>query len=171
MASLRDLERDAYNWLNNAARNSAKEIMNQLAEAGPEWTGEFKDSWVAHAASGAGTASGTYPYSLSDIPQLPATKAEARRRTKFVIENVAPHAPIALDLVDVPREEFKYPGTAPKGDVVARGSRPDTGKRGNVSGTGNATSTAPLDWYATYAQGGKMKKALERGVRLSTPNQ
>lgn len=170
MGTLRDLEKDAYRWLNNTARNAAKEIMNGLAEAGPEWTGEFKDSWVAHAGAG-GTGSGAYPYSLSDIPELPATFREAQRKTKFVIENIADHAPIALDLVDVPRQEFKYPGTPPKGDVVSRGSRPDKGKRGDVSGSGNATSTAPLDWYVMYAEGGKMKKALARGIKLATPKQ
>jgi hypothetical protein len=168
MATLRDLERDAYAWVNSAARNAAKEIMNGLAEAGPEWGGEFKDSWVADSPSGA-SASGTYPYSLRDIPKLPATKKEAARKTKFVIQNVAPHAAIAMDLVDVPREEFRYPGYGPDGDVVARGQRPDNGRRGEVSGRGNSRSTAPLNWYPTFVRGGKMQKALERGVRLAKP--
>jgi hypothetical protein len=169
MARLRDLERDAYSWLNNAARRSAKEIMNGLADAGPEWSGEFKDSWVAFAP-GSGVGSGSYPYKLSDIPKLPATKREATRKTKFVIQNIAPHAAIAMDLVDVPREEFRFPGQGPQGEIVARGTRPDNGKRGEVSsGGGDARSTAPLNWYPLYVQGGKMQKALERGVRLAKP--
>lgn len=167
MATLRDLERDAYSWLNNAARNAAKEIMNDLAEAGPNWSGEFQDSWVAHAPGGKSGA-GAYPYTLSDIPKLPPTRREAQRKVKFIIENIASHAPIALDLVDVPREAFMYPGYGPQGDVVARGTRPDSGKRGEVqSGRGNARSTAPLDWYILFTKGGKMDKALERGVRLA----
>lgn len=167
MASLeKDLLRDAYKWVNSASRNAAKEIMNGLAEAGPEWSGELKDSWVADSPA-VGSVSGTYPYTLRDVPRLPETKREAQRRTKFVIENTAPHAAIALDLVDVPREEFKYPGYGPKGDVVARGGRPDVGKRGEVSGPGSSTSTAPLDWYTTFVKAGKMQKALERGVRLA----
>ena len=28
-------------------RNAALRIMNDLAELGPEWDGNFKDSWVA----------------------------------------------------------------------------------------------------------------------------
>ena len=166
MATLRDLERDAYKWANNLARNAAKEIMNGLAEAGPEWSGEFKNSWVADSPA-AGQSTGGYPYSLRDIPQLPLTKKEVMRRTKFVVRNTAEHAAIAMDLADVPREEFTYPGTPPKGTVVARGSRPDVGKRGDVSGTGKSSSTAPLDWYANYTQGGKMQKALERGIKLA----
>ena len=169
MASLEQaLMRDAYAWVNSTARNAAKEIMNGLAEAGPDWSGEFKDSWVAHAPSG-GSGGGSYPYTLSDIPTLPATKAEAQRKTKFIIENVARHAPIALDLVDVPRQEFRYPGYGPQGDIVSRGQRPEVGKRGEVSGSGIARSTAPLDWYPLFAQGGKIQKALERGVRLAKP--
>lgn len=165
----RQLTRDAYNWLNDCARRAAKEIMNGLAEAGPDWTGEFKDSWVASTPT-SGNSSGAYPYRLSDIPKLPATRREASRTTKYVIQNVAKHAAIALDLVDVPREDFKYPGSGPAGDVVARGTRPSNGRRGEViPGKGNARSTAPLDWYPLYAQGGKMQKALERGVRLARP--
>jgi hypothetical protein len=165
----RALERDAYAWLNDAARKATARIMNDLAEAGPEWSGEFKDSWVASAPSG-GIGGGQYPYSASSLPRIPPTKREAQRVTKYVIENIAPHAPIALDLVSVPRESFTYPGSPPQGDVVARGSRPEKGKRGDLSaGSGNATSTAPLDWYVTYARGGKMSKALERGVRLAKP--
>ena len=169
MATLPQLLRDAYTWRNNLARNAAKEIMNGLADAGPNWGGDFRDSWVA-VAPGAGASSGSYPYTLRDIPKLPATLKEANRVTKFIIQNTAPHAAIALDLVSVPREQFKYPGYGPDGDIVARGTRPDVGKRGDVtSGAGNSRSTAPLDWYPLYAQGGAMQKALERGVRLAKP--
>ena len=164
----RDLLRDAYAWVNSAARNSAKEIMNGLADAGPEWGGEFKDSWIAHSPS-AGSKEGSYPYTLNDVPRLSATKKEATRVTKFIIENVAKHAPIALDLVDVPREQFRNPGYGPQGEVVATGGRPERGKRGDVTGEGNSSSTAPLDWYPLFAEGGKMQKALERGIRLAKP--
>lgn len=169
MATEKDLLRDAYKWINDSARKATREIMNGVAEAGPEWTGEFKDSWVASTPSGT-TGSGTYPYSLSDIPELSLTKRDVIRKTKYTIYNVAPHAPIAMDLVDVPRDNFKSPGTPPKGDIVARGTRPDSGKRGDVlSGKGDAASTAPLNWYPLFARGGKMQKALIRGVRLAKP--
>lgn len=169
MAKLRDLERDAYAWVNDCARQSAKQIMNDLAEAGPNWTGEFQDSWVTSTPS-AGSGSGAYPYSLSAVPKLAPTKKEAKRRIKYIIQNVAKHAAIALDLVDVPREQFSYPGSGPQGEIVSRGTRPEEGKRGEViRGKGDARSTAPLFWYQTYVKGGKMQKALERGVRLAKP--
>ena len=51
----------------------------------------------------------------------------------------------------------------PAGNVVAQGTR-QSGIRGNVSGDGNAESTAPLDWYTSYLNGGGMARALQRGV-------
>ena len=53
--------------------------------------------------------------------------------------------------------------------AVARGTR-DKGLtyRGDVtSGTGNAVSTAELDWFVNYINGGSMQKAIERGVRTA----
>jgi hypothetical protein len=35
-----------------------------------------------------------------------------------------------------------------------------------VSGEGEAKSTAELDWYVDYIEGGGMQKALEKGVKL-----
>lgn len=178
MANLNDLMRDAYSYVNNAARLTTKNIMNDLAEAGPEWSGDFKNSWVAYSPGGtwanANVASGMYPYSLRDIVKLPATKREAERVTKYIIDNVAPHKLIAMDLIEVDEEDFIYPGYPPRGDVVARGKRPARGKRGNVvSGSGrgsaNATSTAPLDWYTIYLKGGKIRNAIQKGVQLAKP--
>ena len=77
----------------------------------------------------------------------------------FEIVNTQPYAAIALDL-----EEGKFIKIGrPAGDVVAKGTRLN-GIRGNVSGDGGAESTAPLDWYTSYLNGGGMQKALERGV-------
>lgn len=167
MPSLRSLQRDAYAWVNNGARRAAANIMNGLAEAGPEWSGEFKDSWVASTPDGQ-VGGGSYPYSTSELPELAPTKREAMRKKKYFIQNVAAHASIALDLENVPREYFRSPGFGPQGEVVARGMRPENGRRGEViPGKGNARSTAPLDWYPLYINGGKMQKALERGVQLA----
>ena len=62
--------------------------------------------------------------------------------------------------------EFKGIGN-PAGDVVATGSRPTPGRRGDVSGDGDARSTAPLDWYTTYLNGGGITKALQDGVTFA----
>ena len=156
---------DVRELINEVARYAAVEIMNDLAEAGPEWTGKFQDSWVAvpigRAASG--STGGGYPYTLNDVPKPSTSIKETARVKKFEIVNTQPYAEYALDL-----KEGKFRGIGnPAGEVVATGSRPVPGRRGEVSGTGGARSTAPLDWYTTYLNGGGMAKALQDGVTFA----
>jgi hypothetical protein len=40
------------------------------------------------------------------------------------------------------------------------GTRPDGGKRGELTGSGPNRATAPQDWYATYVQGGHFDKTI-----------
>lgn len=156
------LPTDIRDLINTAARFAAVEIMNDLAEAGPEWSGEFQDSWVAiPLGSGAsGSTGGGYPYDLNDVPKLSTSIKETARVKKFEIVNIQPYAEYALDL----KEGIFFSDSEPAGEVVATGRRPVPGFRGDVSGEGGARSTAPLDWYSTYLNGGELVKALERGV-------
>jgi len=156
---------DVRELINEVTRYAAVEIMNDLAEAGPEWSGKFQDSWVAvpigRAASG--STGGGYPYTLNDVPKLSTSIKETARVKKFEIVNTQPYAEYALDL-----KEGKFRGIGnPAGEVVATGSRPVPGRRGDVSGTGGARSTAPLDWYTSYLNGGGMAKALQDGVTFA----
>lgn len=153
---------DIRELVNEVTRVAAANIMNDLAEAGPEWSGEFQDSWVAipFGKAASGSTGGGYPYDLNDVPKLSTSIKETARVKKFEIVNTQPYAEYALDL----REGlFKGIGN-PAGDVVETGSRPAPGRRGDVSGSGGARSTAPLDWYTSYLNGGGMAKALQDGV-------
>jgi hypothetical protein len=165
---VRNLVPDALEAINNACRQTAVQIMNDLGKAGPAYTGNFRDSWVAiPAGQGAsGRAGGDYPYQISDVPVLSLTRREVARVTKLTIENTQPYAAYALDLEEgrfYPPDEF-----GPLKQPVQEGSRAaGLTKRGAVtSGKGKAKSTAELDWYITYVQGGGMQKALEKGIQL-----
>ena len=71
--------------LNKTVRTVAVQIMNDLAEAGPEWSGEFKNSWEA-IPLGEGSKigkSGSFPYKLSNIPQLSTSKDAVRKANKL----------------------------------------------------------------------------------------
>tara|TARA_R100000995_G_scaffold41354_2_gene19253 strand:- start:1011 stop:1544 length:534 start_codon:yes stop_codon:yes gene_type:complete len=161
------LPTDIRELINEVTRVAAVNIMNDLAEAGPEWTGEFQDSWVAIpiGTAASGSTGGGYPYTLNDVPKLSTSIKETARVKKFEIVNTQPYAAYALDL-----EQGVFRGGIraenPAGDVVATGSRPVPGFRGDFSGDGEARSTAPLDWYTNYIDGGGMQKALEDGVTL-----
>lgn len=164
---VRNLAQDALAAINLATRIAAVEIMNDLGKAGPAYTGEFRDSWIAvPVGQGAsGSAGGEYPYQLSDVPELSLTRREVARAVKFSIENTQPYAEYALDLKEgrfYPPDEF-----GPLKTPVKEGGRSaGLTKRGDVSGVGQAKSTAELDWYVNYIDGGGLQKALEKGVKL-----
>ena len=158
-----EMSKDIRELVNLISRSAAVEIMNDLAEEGPEWTGKFKNSWVAEpAGSASGGGAGSYPYTLNNVPEIPPTVRETARAKKFSIENTQPYAAYALDL----EQGVFWPAEERVGEVVAEGKRSRPGFRGDVSGDGDGKSTAPLDWYTTYVNGA-IKDALRRGVTFA----
>ena len=161
--------------VNATARSVAVQIMNDLARKGPEWSGEFKNSWEA-VALGEGSKigkSGSFPYKIGNIPRLSTKKEEIRRANKLQITNTSKWAKYALDIEkgrfsppNFPRPERP---SNPKGKVVATGNRDPISPtlRGDISGgDGNSRITAPLFWYNKYLDGGGLQKSVEAGVKL-----
>lgn len=155
--------------INNATRRAMVDIMNDLAEKGPRFSGSFADSWraipVTDKASGS-SDNGQYPYTIDDVPSLPKTVKETQRVVVFTIENTMEYAPIALDLEP---GKFREQEFEPIGGVefgVREGKR--TGQiRGEVSaGGGSSISTAELDWYSKYAGGGEINAVIQRVFRF-----
>ncbi len=62
--------------------------------------------------------------------------------------------------MDLKEGIFKGEGN-PRKPPVSRGSRPVPGKRGDVTGAGGARSTAELNWYSDYVNGGRLDKAIK----------
>lgn len=165
------LGRDIQDLVSRVAREAAVNVMNDLAEAGPVWSGKFQDSWVALPEGSSVGSGGRYPYSLNDVPEIKLSLAQARsailpKGRTYTIENTQPYAAYALDLEE---GVFRRIGK-PEGRIVAQGTRNGgnvPGIRGDVStdAEGEAISTAPKDWYTTYINGGEMAKALELGVK------
>ena len=150
--------------------------MNDLAEAGPEWSGDFKNSWEA-VPLGEGSKigkSGSYPYKLNNIPQLSTSKDAVQKANKLQITNTSEWAEYALDIEEgrftppnFPRRE--RPGS-PIGNVVKTGKRDPNSLtlRGEISGgDGGARITAPLFWYNKYLNGGGLQKSVEAGARFA----
>ena len=157
--------------LNNTVRTVAVQIMNDLAEAGPEWSGEFKNSWEA-VPLGEGSKigkSGSYPYKLNNIPQLSTAKEAISKANKLQITNTSEWAEYALDI----KEGRFFPPKDkpnPKGDIEATGKRDvsTTTLRGQISGgDGKARITAPLFWYNKYLNGGGLQKSVEAGAKFA----
>ena len=158
------LRRDLGRKTQSAARHAAAEIMNDLAEAGPVWSGRFANSWVADAPCEGAGPDGTYPYTIRDTARLPDTIKAVERNPKLIIKNTTDYALQAMDL----EEGYFRPIGEPKGKVVSEGKRYG-GKRGQVSddGEGKARSTAKLDWFNDYISGGGLAKSLGKGVKIA----
>ena len=159
--------------LNNTIRTVAVQIMNDLAEAGPEWSGDFKNSWEA-VPLGEGSKigkSGSYPYKLNNIPQLSTAKEAISKANKLQITNTSEWAEYALDIEEgrfFPRKDKPNP----KGDIEPNspGKRDvsTTTLRGQISGgDGKARITAPLFWYNKYLNGGGLQKSVEAGAKFA----
>ena len=164
---LGQINRDLRRKVQSATRHAAAEIMNDLAEAGPNWSGLFRNSWVADAPGQAIGKKGTYPYSITDVASLKDTVAEASKDIKLKLYNTTSYAFIAQDL----KEGVFRPRREPRGKIVQEGFRPTNeegeGIRGDVRpGPGKNRSTAELDWFLNYIDGGGLSKSLAAGVRI-----
>lgn len=157
--------------VNLAARQAAANIMNDLAERGPAYTGEFRDSWrTIPIGKGATPAPpGGYPYSTRNVPQLSTTVKEMQRVKVFEIINVSPYALYAMDII--PGFFRKPKGVEPLGGIefgVKYGER-KVGEsfRYEVYGDGEGVSTAEKDWYENYVKGGGISATVSRSIKLA----
>jgi hypothetical protein len=142
---------------------SAQGVVQDLQELGPSWSGQFSNSWEIATASQVTSGSGAAgaPQRLR-APVLTVDQFKFKPVVKYYIANKAPHADVALDLAPYIPELDKNEkfGKARKTSKLRYGRRPEGGKRGELTGSGPNRATAPLDWYATYLQGGRIDKAI-----------
>lgn len=173
MARKKSIQQQIRESTQAAVRATAVEIMNDLAEAGPEWSGKLKNGWKADTYSGdrkakIGKTTG-YPYSERSVPALKTDiKSTEATPVKVLVFNETPYFAYAADLL--PGKFFAKEG-GPKGSVVSRGKRNTTdegvGFRGDVGGQGQNISTAPLDWYVTYLKGGGAARATKNNIKIT----
>jgi len=148
-----------------AAQDAAVEIMNSLSERGPIWTGKFSSAWYALPS---GTQPGghrsegrQYIYDRRNVPKTRFTAG-----TLYRIVNGMSYADQAQDLVEYEYPEEKLLKGTIKPDRLEYGVRPEGGLRGELQdGPKRNRSTAPLDWYVTYINGGALKKDLGEGAK------
>jgi len=166
---------DALNAAIDALRNAAKEVLNDLGAASPNWSGRFRQSWYVETSDGkrgVKPAGENGKYNLFNIPTLKTQGRNekgqfmraapiSRGKIELFIGNDSPYAQEAMDLIP---GNFAYPGFEPEGPVVARGERQD-GIRGKLRRGGSNRITAPLDWYTTYMEGGAFAAAFNKGAK------
>ena len=147
---------------------SAQGVVRELQERGPAWSGEFANSWEIASASKVSSGSGSpgAPQRLL-APILTVDEYKFKPEIKYYIANKAPHADYALDLKEgrffPPDVQPLRDAAAASGKTIRTGSRSaGLHKRGDLTGNGDekGTSSADLDWYATYVRGGGLDKSI-----------
>ena len=68
MAKLSEFDQLLNEKINKTVRTVTRNLMNELAEIGPVWTGDFRDSYVAKDVSSGQIKTAKYPYRLDDVP-------------------------------------------------------------------------------------------------------
>jgi len=165
---------------------AAERIVAELQAEGPSWTGRFSNSWQitgpqGQQVKGDGKPGDPRPVKFKEGPFTGPQAAATFLRTKvttdkvvFTISNFADHAAEAIDAVE--HDKAYYPRgwvISPEGPKTSQGQanfdpvdegRKDSSTRGDTGGgdpNSSSSRTAPLDWFATFAEGGRLDKAIK----------
>ena len=155
-----NLDRLAVAAFSRGPARAAEEIVVDLQEAGPVWSGRFSNSWQIETSDGRRTAGSGSPGMPQRVPApLLSGRGFVFDDVKYTISNFSSYSDEARDLVE---GRYIDPGIPPLKEYD-RGTRV-SGIRGDLIGDdeGPNRSTAPLDWYATYARGG----AIDRRIKI-----
>ena len=168
----KSLRRNVDESVVRALRQAAVQIMNDLSDAGPGYSGEFSSAWYAVPPGGSpGSNRSTdriYTYDLRNVPK--SRFKNLKEGTYYEIVNGMDYAPQALDLEP---GTFVQPDEEPIKEPVNRGKRTGDFRyqvEGKIpfgsSGKKLPVSTAKANWYNTYSSGGALSKSFEQGVKL-----
>ena len=135
-------------WVENiknvVSEEAARQIVTDLKEIGPYWTGEFESAWVVRSGDVSIAANRPGKPNPPKFPQprqltsVTIPRARGRKSISYTIGNAMSYRNVALDL-----------------------------EPGRIKGGGN--ETAVQDWYAIYAQGSGTRTAgLREALRLAT---
>jgi hypothetical protein len=172
-SSAKELEKGLRRQIARGVQEFAVRSMNELAQRGPAWSGEFSQSWVFGAEGQtpvsvtAGARSGIGRYGKADAPVREIERHLDRNVSRFTILNTASHAAIAID------EEmgvFKHQPEPPLKEPDLGSGRDQPSLRHDIGedfagpeGQHSASRTAEEDWFDTYVKGGGLNKDLRNG--------
>lgn len=168
-----DLDRVIGTTIANGQRAAAERVVRELQQDGPNWSGEFSNSWEIRTGStvsrGTGAPGEPAPVRAPTVSGREATAAQIFKDPLLTISNFAPHAAEAIDAVQHDRNYYARRLTSEPQTALGRskweqfGPRSDVSYRGQTGGGsegGSSSRTAPLDWFATYASA-KLNRAIK----------
>jgi hypothetical protein len=127
------------NIKNTVSQEAAEQIVNDLKEVGPYWSGDFESAWVVKSGTTRVSAnrqpSGERPPTPRGRQVTPVSvpPARGRKSTEYTIGNEMEYRNVAMDL-----------------------------EPGRIKGGGN--ETAEQDWYRTYVEGGNLRLTLQQAT-------
>ena len=127
------------NIKNTVSQEAAEQIVNDLKEVGPYWSGDFESAWVVKSGETRIAAnrqpSGERPQTprTRQVTPVSAPRAQGRKSTEYTIGNEMAYRNVAMDL-----------------------------EPGRIKGGGN--ETAEQDWYRTYVEGGNLRLTLQQAT-------
>ena len=181
------LTKDIKKAVSKGGKIASVQIMRSLSQKGPYFTGSFSSSWYSYdpkkkkAGKARQQVGSRYLYKDTDVKGtvIPVRLNKMLNElTLYTIENTSNYAEQALDLTAYIKRP-PFPDTGPDyGEGFFKvGNREDGAKRGNVkplsTGDGPNTSTAPLDWWTTYASSELQKDSkigFRAGIKLVSKN-
>ena len=127
------------NIKNTVSKEAAEQIVNDLKEVGPYWSGDFESAWVVKPGttrvSASRQPSGERPLTPRGRQVTPVSvpPARGRKNVEYTIGNEIKYRNVAMDL-----------------------------EPGRIKGGGN--ETAEQDWYRTYVEGGNLRLTLQQAT-------
>ena len=127
------------NIKNTVSQEAATQIVDDLKQVGPYWSGDFEAAWVVKA--GKTRISASRPGRSEQPPQprprqitpVSVPKPTGRKSVEYTIGNEMEYRNLAMDL-----------------------------EPGRIKGGGN--ETAEQDWYRTYVEGGNLRLTLQQST-------
>jgi hypothetical protein len=165
---VKEIEKVAATTIYNGPKTACEQVVRDLQQRGPAWSGEFSNSWQIQTptAINRGTGAPGNPQPIS-TPALTGKQVAAsffgKNKVLFTVSNFSPYAGVAIDQET---GVFIDPGTDPIKDVEKTGQRQKS-VRGLLVGSGGNQRTAPYLWFSTYLRGGALDKAIKVAMERS----
>lgn len=162
---LRSMSADVRRATGEALRSATRQIISDLQEEGPNYSGKFRSKWYSQVEG-----RGNKVFASVGVPRF--TDEQLKRGTPaIVIGNTSPYAQEAMDLIPGKfiRQEAdpnKAPVSMGKRTGALRGQVQDMSLDEIVEAGGKpAISTAEYEWYTQYMEGGRFDQAFKQGAK------
>lgn len=169
-ALVTDIDKKFFASIYNEVKLIGQEVITELQQRGPSWTGKFSNSW--ELAEGNTAVSGNRaqgePKAVVFPKQPPSIKNVAATDIVFRITNLSPqpYKDLALD-----KREGQFEHITPRPQTALGQSKYEEFSQGRsfqslrgaagTGGPGLSSRTAALDWYSDYVSGGYIPRIIK----------